>query len=91
VRLDVARSIFRRLRILRAKIANEGGDVVVGDFVRPVWGGPLGFVVSISKGWATALRVHESPGHRDIIEVRFLKVAAADPAFGPDVRGDGDA
>lgn len=67
------RSKSRRLLIIRAHSMDEGGDIVVGDFVRPIWGGPLGFVESVKNGWATALRVNNPHGHRDIMEAKFFK------------------
>lgn len=70
--MDRAKS--RRLLIIRAHEMEEGGDIVVGDFVRPIWGGPLGFVEHITaSGWATALRVSNPHGHRDIMEAKFFK------------------
>lgn len=67
------RSKARRMLIARAHSFDEGGDIVIGDFVRPIWGGPLGFVEHVRDGWVTALRVSNAHGHRDIIEAKFLK------------------
>jgi hypothetical protein len=68
------RSKSRRLLIIRAQSLEEGGDAVVGDFVRPIWGGQLGFVQHISpNGWATVLMVNNAHGHREILEAKFLK------------------
>lgn len=72
--MDRAKS--RRLLIIRANSLDEGGDVVVGDFVRPIWGGPLGFVEYVKDGWVTALRVNNPHGHRDIMEAKFFKRAS---------------
>lgn len=71
MRFDVAGSSFRRSRAIRI---NAGcGDAVIGDFVRPAWGGKLGFVEGIKEGWATVLIVSSKWGHRELIEVRYLK------------------
>ena len=68
----------RRMLIIRAKLVDEGGDVAVGHFVRPVWGGFLGLVESLRIDnhqrtiWATVFKVN-SHGYREIIEAKFLK------------------
>jgi hypothetical protein len=55
--------------------------------VRAKWGGPLGFIESISEMTGVAVVFwHTSLGHREIVELRLLIRAAANPAFGPDVR-----
>lgn len=71
--MTVASPKARRMLIIRSQAFDEGGDGVVGDFVRPIWGGALGFIESISDGWATVLIVKNAHGHREIIETRFLK------------------
>lgn len=63
----------RRMLIARTMAFDGGGDVVVGDFVRPIWGGALGFIESVSDGWATVLIVRNAHGHREIMEAKFLK------------------
>jgi hypothetical protein len=73
--------IFRRLARLRAILASSG-DVVPGDYVRTAWG-EHGFVESITRDHAL---VSISRDHRRITELKYLTRAAADPAFGPDVR-----
>lgn len=81
----MARNIWRRLARLRARIANEGADALPGDCVQCLWGGPVGWVESIS-GTCAVVFWNATPGKREIIELRLLKPASADPAFGPDVR-----
>jgi hypothetical protein len=83
---EVARSIWRRLKRLRPHNPDMG-DALPGDCVQVLWGGPIGFVESVSGDCATVFW-HTNQGHREIIELKFLKRAAAEPAFGPDVRDD---
>lgn len=77
-------SKYRRLALLRARLANEA-DALPGDFVRHLAGGPIGIVEHVKGEWATVFW-HNRPEHREIIEIKWLKQASADPAFGPDVR-----
>lgn len=80
--------IFRRFRRLRQRAPSDVGDVDVGDAVRVAWGGPLGWVksVSLKDGVATVHWHNQQPGHCEIISIKYLRRASADPAFGPDVR-----
>jgi hypothetical protein len=78
------RNVFRRLAQLRARMGSEA-DALPGDAVQHIAGGRLGFVESVSGEVATVFW-HTNPGHREIIEVKYLRRASADPAFGPDVK-----
>jgi hypothetical protein len=80
------RDIFRRFKKLRVQLGNEAGDVETGDFVRIGWSGlDIGIVESVNGDCATVFW-HKKRGHREIIQLKFLRRAAADPSFGPDVR-----
>lgn len=87
----MAFNIFRRSRKLRAIPPSDIGDIYVGSFVRVAWGGgPLGLVVWVREAAGTA-GVHwdnQAPGLCEIIQIKFLRPEAGNPAFGPDVRGE---
>lgn len=84
----MANNLFRRLARLRARLANEVGDVEPGDIVKAIWGGPLGFVESVTDDHAVVFW-HNRLAQREIVERKNIRRAAADPSFGPDVR-DGE-
>lgn len=75
----------RRRARLRVQLSQEAGDVEVGDFVRFGWAHDIGLVESISGDCATVFW-HKKRGHREIVEIKFLRRAAAEPSFGPDSR-----
>lgn len=65
----------------------DGGDFLPGEIVRAAWGGPLGFIESTDEQSGTAIVFwHTSRGYREIVNFKMLRRAAANPAFGPDVR-----
>lgn len=76
---------FRRRAKLRGKSGDTTPDILAGEVVRAAWGGPLGFVESITNGHAVVFW-HTSVGYREIVALNLLRRAAANPAFGPDVR-----
>lgn len=69
---------------------SDVGDIYVGSAVRLAWGGDLGWVVWIREadGTAGVHWNHQAPGKCCIEQIKFLRPTAANPAFGPDVRGE---
>lgn len=78
---------LRRNAKLRPRNGDNIGDILPGEIVRAVWGGPIGFVESIAPETSTAIIFwHTSRGYREIVAFAQLRRASANPAFGPDVR-----
>lgn len=81
----MGRRIWNRLAKLRARLTTESGDVEPGDIVQVAWSGPIGFVETVTGDHATVFW-HNNLGRREIIQLRYIRRCAADPAFGPDVK-----
>lgn len=64
---------FRR-KILLAR-ASVRGDVLAGEFVQCLWGGPVGFLMSVEKNGVGLVWWMRHPGRREIIDTRLLKRA----------------
>lgn len=68
------RSSVRR-RLLVARIANVRGDVLAGEFVQCLWGGPIGFLKSTEENGMGLVLWLKQPGFREIIHTSLLKQA----------------
>lgn len=66
----------RRRRLLVARRAQHfAADVLAGEFVQCVWGGPVGFLKSKEKnGYGLVLWI-KHPGCYEIIDTKLLKRA----------------
>jgi hypothetical protein len=86
----VAIHIFRRRRELRPLPPSDIGDFYVGSAVRLQWGHAVGWVLWIreEKGTAGVHWNYQAPGKCSIEDIKYLRPAAANPAFGPDVKED---
>jgi hypothetical protein len=80
--------IFRRRKQLRQLPPSDVGDIYLGCAVRLAWGSGMGWVKWIDwlHGTAGVHWEHQEPGRSSIEKIKFLRPAAANPAFGPDVR-----
>jgi hypothetical protein len=69
----VAGSSSRR-RLLAAKLSKRG-DVLANEFVRCLWGGPVGFLISVEPNGMGLVHWLKQPGFREIIHTSLLKQA----------------
>ena len=79
--LEVLRSLLRR-RMLAARSANQPSDVLAGEFVQCLWGGPIGFLRSKEKNGMGLVWWFRQVGRYEIIDTRLLRKASE-----PKVRG----
>jgi hypothetical protein len=69
----VARSFFRRL--FAGSLNNRPGDVLPGEFVQCLWGGPTGFLKSKEKNGTGLVWWMGRVGRYEIIDCRLLRKA----------------
>jgi len=69
----VLRSLIRR-RLLAARSESRSGDVLAGEFVQALWGGPTGILRSITKGYGLVFWMRH-PGRYEIINIKLLRRA----------------
>jgi len=70
---DVARFSLRRL-FAAARVANPSGDVLAGEFVQCLWGGPIGFLRSTTNDYGLVFWLRQ-PGRYEIINLNLLRKA----------------
>lgn len=68
------RSLLRR-RILAARSDNKAADVLAGEFVQCVWGGPVGFLRSKERNGIGLVWWFCCVGRYEIIDTRLLRKA----------------
>jgi hypothetical protein len=69
----VFHSLIRR-KLLVAR-ANRRGDVLAGEFVQCLWGGPVGFLKSVQSNGVGLVWWIRQPGRYEIIDTKLLKRA----------------
>jgi hypothetical protein len=67
--------ISRRWNILRTKLEPPRGDVLAGEFVQCLWGGPVGFLRSVEKNGVGLVLWLRHPGRYEIIDTKLLRRA----------------
>jgi len=71
--LDVAGSFLRRL--FAGPLRDRPGDVLAGEFVQCLWGGPVGFLRSKETNGTGLVWWLCRVGHYEIIDTRLLRRA----------------
>lgn len=72
-------------RVLRKWLANHRPDILPGDTVVAIWGGPAGWVKDTSGDCATVWW-HTHVGRYEIIQLNYLRKCRSNPSTGLDVR-----
>lgn len=70
---EVAGSTPRRLLI--ARVGNERGDVLAGEFVQCLWGGPTGYLRSVETNGMGLVWWLRQVGAYEVIHTSLLKPA----------------
>jgi hypothetical protein len=70
--LDVLRSLLRR-RLIAARMENRPSDVLAGEFVQCLWGGPTGFLRSKEANGIGLVWWFCRVGRYEIIDCRLLR------------------
>lgn len=68
----------QRRRLLMARRL-DGRDVLPGEFVQRLWGGPTGFLLSVENNGTGLVHWLNRPGHNQIIHTSHLKQAEQRP------------